>query len=111
MIESFFRIPKQSLEQRLHQLEKDIKERQEIRDNSLSEMFTQQLILREQAERVKYQFDLRNQLDIKKQISQLDTHILKEELDCFHDLSELRYHFSKIKEELLMTEEKFKLIQ
>ncbi len=111
MIESFLRIPKQSLEQRLLQLEKDIEERQDIRDRSLSELFTQRVQLRDRAYRFKYQFDLRIHLDMKRQISHLDAHILKEQLGCFHDLSEFRYHLSKLQEELLLTEEKLKLIQ
>ncbi|MHA1823540.1 MAG: hypothetical protein ACTSXM_06755 [Promethearchaeota archaeon] len=112
VLDNLLIIPKKNLENRINQIEQEIKTRMQINDNALSRLSTEQFQLKERCKRPKYSITSSQHFDnLKRQIWQLELQILKETIACFKDISDLREKYQLVKEELELNELRLKLIQ
>lgn len=114
IIEYLIKAPRNSLEEKIKQIEADILSRQNIRDNALTEIFTSIVRLKDRLKRLDYVSVFNESFivnrDFIKQIIQLEETAINEIIASFKDVLYLRDKLHQAKEELGLENLKLSLL-
>ena len=114
IIEDILRLPKNNLEARIKQLERDIKSRLELKDNVLTNLENNQIKLEDQLWRFRYISPFTDAFlanrDLQSQLQRLNSLKINEQVSCFQDIQKLREKLQFTREELETAKKKFKLV-
>lgn len=115
LLEALIALPIKSLERKIWQLQKDIKEREKLRNGHLTNLSTKRLHLQDINKKLNYfnVFDSRfkDKMAICQQISEIETTISDEKLTSFKDLIELKGKLDHAQEELERAKRKLGLLK
>lgn len=115
VVDTLLRLPAKSLETQVRQFEGDIRQRQQISDEVLTNLCTHRLRLRDQLERLRYLGfagqDFASVHKVRAAILQLDQLVTDEMINCFRDLSQLNEKLQQTQSDLERERQKIKLVE
>jgi len=113
LLSTFLRLPVRNLETRINELEKDIRCRQKIKDDILTNLGSRRLQLEDKIWNMRY-IGLTNprldNLGVLGQLIMIEKQISNEITSCFKDVIELKEKLNQFREELESTRQKLKLM-
>jgi hypothetical protein len=113
-LETLLRLPVKNLENRIQELEKEIRERQNINEQALSTIEAHKHTLEHHIHQLRYvsmfceSFIVKR--DFLRQLHQLEENAIKEMTGCFWDISQLKHKLQSAREELEEEKEKLKIM-
>ena len=110
IVNNLLDLPITNLESRIHELEDEITFRSILRDNTLSQIGTNELQLKDQIQRLRYTFDVTKRISLHFELTKLRLRKAEEQLEYFRDISRLRERLIEAKEELRIEIEKRRLV-
>jgi hypothetical protein len=114
LVGALLRLPKKNLESRIREIQKEIHEREKLRDVGLSRLFTSRSRIKSLQRRAAYvgsaSETLHRQLEVLGSLGSVERDISREETNSFQDLSRLKAELQQAQEELAMEAEKLTLI-
>lgn len=115
IVRELLELPSKSLEVRIKQLEREIKERETINRKITSNIGTQELTLQDQLWRLRYVSPMVNAFranrDFQQKLLKLSSERSFEQLSCFKDISRLKSELQTATQELEMAKHKLNLVK
>lgn len=114
-VEALLDLPARNLESRLKQLEAEIKQRQQISQDTLSVLGTQKLRLDDRLFRLRYSASPGDPTGLDRTLSQqrvrLDESVQSERVACFRDTVRLKEQMQEAREDLAVENQKRELLK
>jgi len=110
IVNALLDIPIKNLETRIAEIEDEITLRSILKDNALSQIGTNVLLIKDQLSRLRYVLDLSKRIPHYIELAKLSLRKSEEHIQYFRDVSRLNERLIEAKEELRMEMEKRRLI-
>ena len=111
VVDDLLKQPVKNLEDRVKQLENEIKDRLNLNIDTLSKLGTQQLFFKERARQLHYTAPFTTKSQFEIETARLEVQKNREMLDCFRDISRLQEQLRESTEELKRERLKLKLTE
>lgn len=110
VVGNLLNLPVQNLEEKILQLETEIKLRNHLKDQAISSLSTQQLRIKDHLKRLRYEFESSRKTSLEIEKLKLERDKINSWQSWFTDLHELNEKLQSAKEELSIEKEKRKLL-